>query len=117
MFARVSTFQAQDTEHLLRSFAGVTDSLERIEGFSHAYFLVSRESGKGLSVTFWDSEDDLFASSEIAAELRTRASQDAGATIESVEEYDVGLFTSSPETVDGRTYRHHRWGTGARPEG
>jgi heme-degrading monooxygenase HmoA len=110
MFTRVSTYRGGDAEALVAGFQSATDALEKIDGFSHAYFLVDRESGKGMSITFWQTEEALDTSSAQADELRKRASEAGGATVESVERYDIALYTSSPDTVDGRTYRHHEKG-------
>ena len=59
MFARVSTYRAADADKLLEGFQSVTDPLEQIDGFSHAYFLVDRASCKALSITMWESEQAL----------------------------------------------------------
>jgi heme-degrading monooxygenase HmoA len=107
MFARVSKYQAADVQALLDGFNSSTEALEKIDGFLHAYFLVDRDGGKGMSITFWDSQKALVASAEEGERLRRQASEAGGATIDSVEEYETGLITSSPTTVDGRTYRHH----------
>jgi heme-degrading monooxygenase HmoA len=90
MFARVSTYRG-DGDRLLQGFADVTGPLEAIEGFSRAYFMVDRENGKGLSITVWESEEALNASAAKADELRSRGAEAGGATIESVEHYEIGM--------------------------
>ncbi len=90
MFARVSTYRG-DGDRLLDGFAAVTEPLEAIDGFSHAYFMVDRESGKGMSITMWESEEALTQSVAKADELRRRGSETGGASIESVEHYEIGL--------------------------
>ena len=70
MFARVSTYRAADADKLLEGFQSVTGPLEQMDGFSHAYFLVDRASGKGMSMTVWESEQALSASVAKADELR-----------------------------------------------
>jgi heme-degrading monooxygenase HmoA len=90
MFARVSTYRG-DGDRLLEGFADVTGPLETIDGFSRAYFMVNRESGKGMSITVWESEEALNASAAKADELRSRGAEAGGATIESVEHYEIGL--------------------------
>lgn len=91
MFARVSTYQAPDPDKLLEGFRGVTQPLEQMDGFSHAYFLVDRATGKGMSITIWDDAQALSASASKADELRKQGSDSGRASIESVEEYEVGL--------------------------
>ena len=90
MFARVSTYRG-DGDRLLQGFAEVTGPLEAIDGFSRAYFMVDRESGKGMSITIWDSEEALNASAAKADELRSQGAQAGGAQIESVEHYEIGM--------------------------
>ena len=91
MFARVSTYRGTDADQLLAGFEGIREPLEQMEGFSHAYFLVDRASGKGMSITVWESEAALSASVAKADELRKQGSQAGGASIESVEHYEIGL--------------------------
>ena len=91
MFARVSTYRAADADKLLEGFRSVKEPLEQMDGFSHAYFLVDRAGGKGMSITIWESEDALSASVAKADELRKRGSEAGGASIESVEHYEIGL--------------------------
>ena len=90
MFARVSTYRG-DGDRLLQGFADVTGPLEAIDGFSRAYFMVDRANGKGMSITVWESEEALNASAAKADELRSRGAEAGGATIESVEHYEIGL--------------------------
>ena len=95
MFARVSTYSG-DGDRLLQGFADVTAPLEAIDGFSHGYFMVNRESGKGLSVTIWTSEEALNASAAQADEMRSRGAAAGGAQIESVEHYEIGHTVGTP---------------------
>jgi heme-degrading monooxygenase HmoA len=99
MFARVSTYRAADADKLLEGFQSVTAPLEQIDGFSHAYFLVDRDSGKAMSVTVWASEQALSASAAKADELRTQGTETGGGSIESVEHYEIGLTVGSPVTA------------------
>lgn len=91
MHARVSTYQADDPDpdRLIEGFESVSAELEQMDGFSHAYFMVDRESGKALSVTIWESEDALRASSTKADELRRKGTQPSGASIVSVDQYEI----------------------------
>jgi heme-degrading monooxygenase HmoA len=95
MFARVSTYTG-DGDRLLQGFADVTEPLEEIDGFSHAYFMVDRESGKGMSITIWTSEEALRASAAQADDLRSRGAAAGGAQIESVEHYEIGHTVGTP---------------------
>jgi heme-degrading monooxygenase HmoA len=91
MHARVSTYQASDSEGLVEGFKSVTDALERVDGFSHAYFMVDRDSGKAMSITIWENEDALNASVSKADELRKQGTTPSGTAIESVQHYEIPL--------------------------
>jgi heme-degrading monooxygenase HmoA len=90
VFARVSTYRG-DPSRLVEGFGGVTEPLQGIDGFSHGYFMVDRETGKGMSITFWESEDALRESAAQADELRKHGAAAGGSEIESVQQYEVGL--------------------------
>jgi heme-degrading monooxygenase HmoA len=88
MFARVSKYTG-DPDELNRGFQTARDDLQQIEGFSQAYFCVDRGSGKGLTITLWENEQALEASAQRAQQLRSQATEPSGATIDSVEHYEV----------------------------
>ena len=96
MHARVSTYQASDTDRLVDGFKSVTDALEGIDGFSHAYFMVDPSSGKAMSITIWETEDALNASVSKADELRKRGTTPSGTAIESVQHYEIPLTVGAP---------------------
>jgi len=91
MFARVSTYRAGDAEKLLAGFDNAIDPLEQIDGFSHAYFLIDRESGRAMSITVWKTEEALNASVAKADELRSKAAGEGGGSIQSVDHYEIAL--------------------------
>jgi heme-degrading monooxygenase HmoA len=88
--ARVSTY-AGDVDRLIEGFGRQTDLVRRLDGFAHAYLFVDRGSGRAMTVTLWDSEEALEDSAARAAHLREEASETAGATIGSVDSYEVAL--------------------------
>jgi heme-degrading monooxygenase HmoA len=96
MFARVSTYRADDADKLVEGFERVREPLEQMDGFSHAYFMVDRAAGKGLSITVWETEEALSASAAKADELRKQGAETGGASIESVESYEIGLQVGTP---------------------
>ena len=98
MFARVSTYRG-DPDRIVEGFTAVTEPLEAIDGFSHAYFMVDRESGRGMSITIWDSEEALTASAAKADELRKQGAEAGGAEIESVEHFEIGMTVGTPTTA------------------
>lgn len=96
MHARLSTYQTDNPEVLITGFESVTDELEQAEGFSHAYFLVDRGTGKAASITIWESEDALNESVAKADELRKRGTQPSGASVESVDHFEIVQTVGTP---------------------
>lgn len=95
MHGRLSTYHTDDPDALVRGFESVTEELEQVEGFSHAYFLVDRESGRAASLTLWETEEALRASSAKADELRQRGVQPSGGSIDSVDNFEVVVRAGS----------------------
>ena len=62
------------------------------EGFKGALALVDRQSGKTLTITFWESEEAMHATEEEANRIRSELAQAGGETIAAVERYEVGVF-------------------------
>jgi len=91
MHARVSTYHGDEPEKFEEGLRTVTPQLESIAGFSHALFLIDRQSGKAISITVWDSEEALTASAEQANQMRQQATEPSGASIDSVEQYEVAM--------------------------
>ena len=94
MFARVSTFQGPPD----RTAEGIRVAREQIlpaarlqDGFKGIYLLYDSESGKSLSITLWETEEDMKASEEAALRARTESAQTTGDVILSVERYEVAL--------------------------
>ncbi len=65
--------------------------LKKAKGFKHVYALVDRETGKGYSISIWNSEDDYktFAASETADQLGA-GMQQAGVALPQWEFFEVG---------------------------
>ena len=92
MFARVATIQGSPgrMDEAARSYQEqAVPFLRQRSGFKGAYWLANRQTGKVLGVALWESEEAMRAS-EVEIEPRRReAVQAMGATIQSVEEYEV----------------------------
>jgi heme-degrading monooxygenase HmoA len=88
--ARVSTYQG-DVDRLIEGFQRQADLIRLLDGFVRAYLLVDRAGGRAMTVTFWDSEQARDASADRAAHLRAEATETAGATIGSVDAYELAL--------------------------
>ena len=91
MHARVSTYQF--TPDVIDKAAEQFDTAmnELDPSMKGAALLVDRKSGKGLTITYWESEETLTSSRQQADRVRSAAAQAAGGSIESVEEYEVLL--------------------------
>jgi heme-degrading monooxygenase HmoA len=100
MHARVSTYTGE-AGALIDGFQAATEPLEKIEGFSEAYFLIDRANNRGISITIWESEDALLASAARADELRRGATEPSGSTIESVDHYEIALTAGGKRTAVG----------------
>jgi heme-degrading monooxygenase HmoA len=88
--ARVSTYEG-DVDRLIEGFQRQADLVRLLDGFVRAFLLVDRARGRAMTLTLWDTEDALQASAERAAHVRAEASETAGATIGSVDDYELAL--------------------------
>jgi hypothetical protein len=94
--ARVSTysFDPSRADDLVAGFERGIGAIEDEEGMEGAYLLVDRTNGKAMTMTLWASADALTRSAPSADQARTDATQGAGASIDSVEGYEVALHRS-----------------------
>ena len=97
MFSRVSAYHAdEDSDKLLKAFQDTIGPLQQVEGFSHAYFLVDADTGRAVSMTIWESEGAMADSEAGGEERRRRRSEISGASVDSVDHYEVGLIAVAP---------------------
>ena len=99
MFARVSTFQGppdQTAEGIRVAREQILPAARLQDGFKGIYLLFDRESGRSLSVTLWETKEDMKASEEAASRVRTESAEAAGETIIGVERYEVVLQELNP---------------------
>jgi heme-degrading monooxygenase HmoA len=94
--ARVSTFEGplDQIDEGLRYMREqiLPTAFEDDEGFKGVLALADRQSGKTLTITFWESEVAMRATEEEANRLRGELAQAGGETIAAVERYEVSLF-------------------------
>lgn len=96
MYARVTRYHAdENTDQLLDGFKATIGSLQLVDGFSHGYFMVDPTTGGAVSMTVWDSEAAMAASSESAEERRRQRAEAGAASVESVETYEIGLIAAA----------------------
>jgi heme-degrading monooxygenase HmoA len=67
------------------------DPVLQMEGNQGATLLVDRDSGKAITITYWDTEEHLRSSAEQANKLRQEAADTGGLSIRGVESYEVAM--------------------------
>lgn len=70
----------------------IASQYRQLPGFAGIALAVDREKGTGVGVTFWESEEALKATDQLAADLRSRSSAEQGVEFPEVEEYELALF-------------------------
>jgi len=95
MYARRTTTKAapEQRETARRVIEEVIPSIQGLPGFRGGYWLSDAETGAGLTFTFFDSEEHLAESADIAAKVRAEATQEIGAQILAVDEFEVAVHT------------------------
>jgi hypothetical protein len=89
----VSTFQGTPErldDVLLYVKDEVVPELSKAEGFKGLATHVNRSNGKFMSMSFWDAREDMERSRQVADELRAKGAEALGASLLSVDEYEVG---------------------------
>jgi heme-degrading monooxygenase HmoA len=84
MFARIGTWQGSAAElerWIRRSREEVKPSVRNDPGLKAAYWLVDREAGKGLIVTFWESADAMRASEKARLKRQAATTVSTGARV------------------------------------
>jgi hypothetical protein len=91
MFARLSTWRGwpEDLENWVARGSEVAKSkVQQQPGLAAAYWLVDREGGKGLTITFWESEEAMRASEESRSQSQSQISVDTWAVV-TTERFEV----------------------------
>ena len=98
-WVRVSTTQGtkdasdEQVEEVTRVLSEkIIPMAKQIEGFEGVIAVTNRESGKSLTLTFWESEAALKASQEAANQIRKDAAAATDAEIVDVERYEVTIY-------------------------
>lgn len=94
MHARVSFYEVAsggDAAAALKGFEDAMDAVGEMEGNRGATLLVDRNSGKAITITYWETEEHLRSSAEKANKIRQEASDASGLSILGVESYEVAL--------------------------
>ena len=91
MFARLGAWQgsAEEAERWIeRAHDHVKPSIREDAGLKAAYWLVDRAGGKGLIITFWESEEAMRASEEARRRRQAATSAATGAQV-TTERYEI----------------------------
>ena len=93
MFARVSFYNLDNAsrDDAVRAFEDARGPVEQMQGNQGGMLLVSPETGKAITITFWESDEALQATQHHASQTRQQAASSAGMEIANVEAYEVAL--------------------------
>ena len=92
MYARVTVVQGspEKIEQGIDSFnTQVLPTAKGVDGYKAAFLLVDRETGKGIGITMWDSEDARRRGGEAVDAVRKATIEAMGGTVPPVEEFEV----------------------------
>jgi len=93
MFARVNSLQAA-TDKLAGLIRYAEDQLpgaHEAPGFKGFYLLADRQSGKLVTISLWDSDDDLRQFEARGAQIRKEATSELGIVPTPIDIYEVVL--------------------------
>lgn len=94
MWARISTYEGSPEaieESVSYARENILPKARQLAGYRGIYLVADRQTGKSLSITLWDSEEDLRASEAEADRLRQESADHVGDTIAGVERFEVML--------------------------
>lgn len=92
MYARFTTIQGkpEKIEDAIRVVENdVIPASKVLPGFKNGYWYADRKSGKMLSLTLFETEQDLEKSEDAASQLRKNATEKLGFEIKNVERFEV----------------------------
>jgi heme-degrading monooxygenase HmoA len=96
MYARKSTTKGSPAQVDKAKQVMETQAIPRVKeipGFKGGYWLIDRETGEGITFTFFETEDHLKKSAETANQIRSSAVREIDAEVISVDEFEVALDT------------------------
>lgn len=108
MHARSTTIQAQ-TSSIDDGIAYMRDDLmpelENIDGYVGISLLVDRESGRCIITAAYESEDAMHAAADKASQLRSKAADTFGGSVEKIEEWEIGVLHRDHQSAQGACVR------------
>ena len=93
MFARVITTQVDPggVDAVIRVAHEQLPEARDEPGFTGFYLLADREAGRLMTISLWETRDDVLAAEAKAAQLRSRMAQSAGVPVPDVDVYEVAV--------------------------
>ena len=93
MHARVTFTQgtADMVDEAIRQVRAIQPMYQKQKGFKGMYTFANRETGKGFTVSLWETEADLLASEEMGNRARQDVTKASHITATAVERYEVVL--------------------------
>ena len=92
MFARVTTTQGSPEQYdqTVRYIQEqLMPMLRQMPGIKGAFVLGDRQTGKGISITLWETEDAMNASVQAANQIRAQGVSGTSSVLEGVQGYEV----------------------------
>jgi heme-degrading monooxygenase HmoA len=91
MFARVATYEipAEQVSNAAGSFQQAIDEIQAMKGVTGTYLLISHESGRVMTLTFWEDRVAMEASRVRATLLRAEAARSLEGSVVSADEYEI----------------------------
>ncbi len=104
MFARMFTIEGRREQ--LDDFARtgekkVMPALKRLDGFEGLLFLATRQNGKLMIVTFWQSAEAMRGGEEASHWFRAFSAEVAGGEVTSVEGYEAVFWETESTALVG----------------
>jgi heme-degrading monooxygenase HmoA len=94
LFGRVTTVEGDPgtvDEAIIYTREKLVPAARQLDGNHGLLTLIDRATGKGLTITFWESEEAMRATEEAANQLRDDATQTLGEDIVGVDRYEIVL--------------------------
>lgn len=94
MYARATTMSVprEQQDAAVEQYRAGISRFREMPGNKGAFLLVDRNTGRGIAVTVWESEEAIAESRERANELRQQAAQESGGDVLEVQEYEIAIW-------------------------
>jgi heme-degrading monooxygenase HmoA len=103
MFARVTTYELAEgrASESITAFEPAMQHVRTHDGLVDAYFLVERDGRAAITMTLWESLHAMERSRVAASSARSEAAAEAGATVMSTYELEVGIHVGDAAPLLG----------------